>query len=128
MAVLTFITTLLIFQMKFAFQTVITEMVNVNDTNPEDTSSYVSLASDLSIKFDWSQETQDILLSSTSWGYVGSSLLSGIAADKYGAKHVITVGIFCTSAATLLIPLAAKSGVEWLLTAILLTGFGEVCN
>ena len=52
----------------------------------------------------------------------------GIVADHFGGKYTLGLGILCTAIFTLLVPLAAKSGVVWLIVARVITGFGEVSN
>ncbi|EEB15031.1 sialin, putative [Pediculus humanus corporis] len=75
--------------------------------------------------FDWSEETQSIILGAFYYGYVITHMPGGIVADHFGGKYTLGLGILCTAIFTLLVPLAAKSGVVWLIVARVITGFGE---
>ena len=64
------------------------------------------------------------------YGYVFTQLPGGWIAAKYGAKRVFGVGVFWTTALTLLTPLAANFSVFALVALRILEGLGEVslCN
>lgn len=76
--------------------------------------------------FDWDEETQGLILSSLHWGNFLSHFLGGILSDKYGGKYVLGIGVLCSSAFTMLVPVAAKAGYGWLLAVRVLTGLGDV--
>lgn len=46
--------------------------------------------------------------------------------QKYGGKHVFGVGIVMTAVLTILTPLAARTGPEYIIAVRVLEGVGEV--
>ncbi|XP_021195146.2 putative inorganic phosphate cotransporter [Helicoverpa armigera] len=60
--------------------------------------------------FDWSMQTQSVILSSFFWGYVVLQIPSGEIAARFGGMILITICIAVNSAVSLLIPLAAYYG------------------
>ncbi|XP_047990436.1 putative inorganic phosphate cotransporter [Leguminivora glycinivorella] len=60
--------------------------------------------------FDWSMQTQSVVLSSFFWGYVVLQIPGGLLADKIGGSILITISIGCNSIITLILPTAANYG------------------
>lgn len=77
-------------------------------------------------EFDWDEKTQGEILSSFYFGYVITHIPGGIIAEKYGGKHVVGYGILCTALGTLLTPVAARQGPNWLIAVRFMEGLGEV--
>uniref|UniRef100_A0A7M4FFV1 Solute carrier family 17 member 4 n=1 Tax=Crocodylus porosus TaxID=8502 RepID=A0A7M4FFV1_CROPO len=75
--------------------------------------------------YDWSAETQGIILSSFFYGYIFTQMLGGYWAGTLGGKVVLGCGLFLTSALTLFVPLAAKLGVVYLIGLQVLLGLAE---
>ncbi|GIY46235.1 hypothetical protein CEXT_627551, partial [Caerostris extrusa] len=77
-------------------------------------------------KYDWSTETQGLILSSFYYGYVVTQLPGGIlCGERLGAKWIFGAGVMITSSLYLLIPLAASWGVGALIAIRILQGLGE---
>lgn len=62
------------------------------------------------IRYDWSQELQGIILSSFYWGYIFTQIPGGILAQRFGGKHVLTIGLLFAAICTLLTPLCVQYG------------------
>ncbi|KYO25794.1 probable small intestine urate exporter [Alligator mississippiensis] len=75
--------------------------------------------------YDWSAETQGVILSSFFYGYIFTQMLGGYWAGTLGGKVVLGCGLFLTSALTLFVPLAAKLGVVYLIGLQVLLGLAE---
>jgi sugar phosphate permease len=73
----------------------------------------------------WNRETLGLVQSSFLWGYTLTPFIGGIAADKYGGKNVLLVGITVWSVATVLTPLAATASLPALLLCRAVMGLGE---
>ncbi|XP_041979293.1 putative inorganic phosphate cotransporter isoform X2 [Aricia agestis] len=67
--------------------------------------------------FEWSIQTQSVVLSSFFWGYVILQIPGGELAARYGGMILITISIAVNSAVTLIIPVAAYYGGWKLLCA-----------
>lgn len=80
------------------------EIQNVNDT--------------MNYRFRWTQQEQGIILSSFHWGYLLSSLPSGLLAQKFGGKYVLAFGIVFNGILSMLIPACVRSGGSHSLIAI----------
>lgn len=61
-------------------------------------------------RYDWSQKQQGIILSSFYWGYIITQLPGGVLAQRFGGKHVLTLGLFFTAICTMLTPLCVQYG------------------
>lgn len=75
--------------------------------------------------YGWSQTTVGVVQSAFFWGYVLTQIPGGYVADRFGGKHVLAVGVVSWSLMTLLTPVAASSGLGWLLLSRALLGIGE---
>ncbi|CAI5445898.1 unnamed protein product [Caenorhabditis angaria] len=60
-------------------------------------------------EFDWDKKTSGMILSSFFYGYLGSQILGGYLASKYGGKRVVFVTILGSSLLTLANPVAART-------------------
>ncbi|XP_025918382.1 sodium-dependent phosphate transport protein 3-like isoform X2 [Apteryx rowi] len=65
--------------------------------------------------YNWSAETQGIVLSSFFYGYGLTQALGGYCSGRVGGKHVLGSGLLLTSVLTLLVPQAADLGVSFLI-------------
>ncbi|XP_064643627.1 sialin-like [Lineus longissimus] len=88
--------------------------VKENNTTPE-----------LVGEFDWSPETQGVVLSSFFYGYVVMQIPGGLISERFGGKWPYGLGILTTGFLTLLIPLAARTSVNFLIVLRVLCGLGE---
>ncbi|XP_053610016.1 putative inorganic phosphate cotransporter [Plodia interpunctella] len=62
--------------------------------------------------FEWSMQTQSVILSSFFWGYVVLQIPGGALAARFGSKILLLLCIGINSAASLLVPVAAYYG-DW---------------
>lgn len=76
-------------------------------------------------EFNWSTETQGVVLSSFFYGYIITQLPGGILALKFGGKNLFGLGILSTAVLTLLTPVAARASVGLLVTLRILIGLCE---
>ncbi|CAH2096620.1 unnamed protein product [Euphydryas editha] len=60
--------------------------------------------------FDWSLQTQSLILSSYFWGYVVLQIPGGELAAKYGGRILLIICVGVNSAITLLIPIGSYYG------------------
>ncbi|XP_025953842.2 sodium-dependent phosphate transport protein 3-like isoform X1 [Dromaius novaehollandiae] len=75
--------------------------------------------------YNWSAETQGIVLSSFFYGYGLTQALGGYCSGRFGGKHVLGSGLLLTSVLTLLVPQAADLGVSFLIGLQVLLGLAE---
>ena len=61
--------------------------------------------------FDWDEVTQGLVLSSFSYGYIGTQILGGRLAEKYGVKKVFGLSLLMAGVLTLITPPIAKLGI-----------------
>jgi MFS transporter, ACS family, solute carrier family 17 (sodium-dependent inorganic phosphate cotransporter), other len=66
-----------------------------------------------------------LILSSFFWGYIGPQMLGGWLADRFGGKHVLTIGVLLWTLGTLLTPAAAELSFGALLAMRAVLGLGE---
>lgn len=62
------------------------------------------------MRYDWSQELQGIILSSFYWGYITTQIPGGILSQRFGGKHVLTIGLVSAAICTLATPIAVQYG------------------
>ena len=79
-------------------------MVCMTGTDFNDTSS----AQYIEGEFDWSRETQALLLSSFFYGYMCTQILGGYLADTFGEKWTLLGGVLLLGILEMLIPPAAR--------------------
>ncbi len=77
-------------------------------------------------EFSWTPETQGLILGSFFYGYIMTQLLGGYLALQLGGKYVYGVGIAMTAVLTILTPVAARTGVAYLVACRVLMGVFEV--
>ncbi|NXA24540.1 S17A4 protein, partial [Ibidorhyncha struthersii] len=75
--------------------------------------------------YDWSAETQGIILSSFFYGYSLTQALGGYCSGLFGGKPVLGSGLLLSSMLTLLVPRAAELGVSFLIGLQVLLGLAE---
>ena len=81
----------------------------------------------LADRFDWSEETQGLLLSSFYWGYVITQIPGGLVADRFGGKHTLSAGMVVSIVSTAASPLAVRAGGWYgMLIARVVCGLGQV--
>lgn len=88
------------------------DLIMRNHTNPDN-------------EFDWDEKTQGLILSAFYWGYVITHIPGGLLAERFGGKQTLGLGILSTALLTLLTPLAARHGPNWMITVRFLEGLGE---
>lgn len=76
--------------------------------------------------YNWSTETQGIILSSFFYGYGLTQALGGYCSGLFGGKPVLGSGLLLSSVLTLLMPQAAELGVSFLIGLQVLLGLAEV--
>uniref|UniRef100_A0A8C5WLN6 Sialin n=1 Tax=Leptobrachium leishanense TaxID=445787 RepID=A0A8C5WLN6_9ANUR len=76
-------------------------------------------------KYNFEPDMQGWILASFFYGYILTQIPGGYLAGKIGGKRLLGIGIFCTSALTLLTPLAADLGAGYLIAVRVIEGFGE---
>ncbi|CAB3402797.1 unnamed protein product [Caenorhabditis bovis] len=110
-------------------------MVNENATKSDDLLSEVAKTSTCGKvsaeksestvigEFDWDKPTSGMILSSFFYGYIGSQILGGYVASKYGGKRVVFATILGSSLLTLINPIAARTSAIALATIRAAIGF-----
>lgn len=77
-------------------------------------------------KFDWSENTQGLILSSVFWGYVLTQIPGGMLAERYGGKHTLGFGMLVSTICTILIPkVASEAGATGIIVLRFLIGLGQ---
>lgn len=76
--------------------------------------------------YNWSAETQGIVLSSFFYGYGLTQALGGYCSGLFGGKLILGSGLLLSSVLTLLVPKAAELGVSFLIGLQVLLGLAEV--
>uniref|UniRef100_A0A7I4YF61 Sialin n=1 Tax=Haemonchus contortus TaxID=6289 RepID=A0A7I4YF61_HAECO len=66
-------------------------------------------SNDIEGEFEWSKTTQGHILGAFFWGYLGSQVLGGYLASRFGGKRVILATILGASLLTLASPMAART-------------------
>ncbi|KAL4708983.1 hypothetical protein ACJJTC_005844 [Scirpophaga incertulas] len=60
--------------------------------------------------FDWSADEQALILGSYFWSYPVTSLVGGMAAERWGPRYVVLISTATSAALTLISPVAARTG------------------
>lgn len=76
-------------------------------------------------KFNWNSHEQGIILGSFFYGYVATQVPGGMLANRIGGKWVFGVGMLITAVFSLVTPMAANAGIEWLVAVRVVQGLGE---
>ncbi|XP_054658153.1 sodium-dependent phosphate transport protein 3-like isoform X2 [Grus americana] len=87
-------------------------------------SSYPGFAQEAPM-YNWSAETQGIVLSSFFYGYGLTQALGGYCSGLFGGKLILGSGLLLSSVLTLLVPKAAELGVSFLIGLQVLLGLAE---
>ena len=72
--------------------------------------------------FDWDVSQQSIVLGCFFYGYVLTQIPGGRAAEKFGGKWILGIGILITSIFTILMPIAAKTDFKLLVAVRVIEG------
>ncbi|XP_077621840.1 putative small intestine urate exporter [Crocuta crocuta] len=75
--------------------------------------------------YDWSPETQGIILSSLNYGSFLAPIPVGYVSVVFGAKYLVGVGLLLSSVLTFFIPLAADAGVDLLIVIRSIQGIAQ---
>ncbi len=79
----------------------------------------------LAAEAGWAPSVQGLVQSAFLWGYLANQIAGGAAADRFGGKRVMAVGIAAFSAASALLPAAAAHSLGAVLAARAAVGLGE---
>ncbi|KAK6742549.1 hypothetical protein RB195_010048 [Necator americanus] len=74
-------------------------------------------------EFEWSKSIQGQILGAFFWGYLGSQVLGGYLASRFGGKRVILTCILGSSILTLASPVAARTNAYFLAGLRVAIGF-----
>uniref|UniRef100_A0A8B9YZS4 Solute carrier family 17 member 4 n=1 Tax=Buteo japonicus TaxID=224669 RepID=A0A8B9YZS4_9AVES len=96
-----------------------------NSSHPHGWSGSAPHSSYLAPVYNWSAETQGIVLSSFFYGYSLTQTLGGYCSGLLGGKPVLGSGLLLSSVLTLLMPQAAELGVSFLIGLQALLGLAE---
>lgn len=77
-------------------------------------------------EFVWETDIQGYVLSSFFYGYVITQIPFGILSKRYGNIYFLGIGMLINSLFGLLVPVAAKFGIWWLIAVRFIQGLGEV--
>jgi len=111
-------------------------LANGNQSHNDDNNNNVSESCPFPVKnnqtnqdeegeFNWDQKTQSTLLGAFFYGYLVMQVPGGMMAAKFGGKWLFGLGTLCTSVFSLLMPLAARAGWQWMLAFRIIQGIGE---
>ncbi|KAK3087918.1 hypothetical protein FSP39_012439, partial [Pinctada imbricata] len=77
-------------------------------------------------EFDWTEDTQGIILGSFFYGYIITQIPGGQLAEKFGGKKMFGFGVLVTAVLSMLTPVVARSlGVGGFIALRVLIGIGE---
>lgn len=77
-------------------------------------------------EFEWQTDVQAYVLSAFFYGYVITQIPAGILGKTYGNIYFLGIGMLVNSVFGLLVPIAARMGLWWLLAVRFIQGLGEV--
>lgn len=77
-------------------------------------------------KYPWTPQTQGVLLGAFFFGYLFTQVPGGYLSGRCGGSKFLGGGVLGTAVLTILTPLAAELGVNWLFALRVLEGLGEV--
>lgn len=80
----------------------------------------------LGTTFDWSAEKQALILGSYFWSYPVTSLLGGMAAERWGPRYIVFITSLASGILTALSPVAARWSYIALVVIRFLLGFTGV--
>lgn len=64
-------------------------------------------------KFNWSEETQGLILSAFFIGYALLHIPGSFLGQKYGGKTILNIGLFLTALCTLVTPVVVRYGLQF---------------
>ncbi|XP_064597334.1 sialin-like [Liolophura sinensis] len=121
-----------VYALRVNLSVALVEMVTLNETKVENATSECPGPNNTDVpdvyrkgEFDWSPSLQGIILGSFFYGYVTTQIPGGWIAENFGGKKLFGFGVLCTSALTLLTPVAARLHVGVLILIRILEGIGE---
>ena len=76
--------------------------------------------------FAWPKDIQGHVLGSYFYGYVPSQMVSGLIAERLGAKWVMFVFVSVSTLSMLLTPIAAELGYQAVIVVRIVAGIGSV--
>ncbi|KAG9060950.1 hypothetical protein KI688_007777 [Linnemannia hyalina] len=79
-------------------------------------------------EFGYNKAQQGIILASFFFGYIVTPILGGTLSDRYGGKAVLATGALVWTVFTVCTPLAAATGLTWLVIARIGLGLGEASD
>lgn len=79
-------------------------------------------------QFAWSKETKGGIIASFYYGLTFSQIPGGWFVDRFGAKSAILLSQLFLSILSMINPIAAQLGAEYMFVARLLQGVANVCN
>ncbi|XP_052801399.1 uncharacterized transporter slc-17.2-like [Mya arenaria] len=71
----------------------------------------------------WRKSLISILLSSYFYGSLFTQIPAGTLADIFGGKHIMTGAMVLTAVCSFLVPVCARTGIEWVFVLRILIGF-----
>lgn len=75
--------------------------------------------------YAWKENERGLILSSLYWGYVISPFFAGIIAKLIGAKYPLLIAILSAAILTILTPIIAPGGWEWMCVSRFLQGIAQ---
>lgn len=76
--------------------------------------------------FDWSAEQQALILGAYFWCYPITSLVGGMAAERWGPRYVVLISTLASAVFTFLSPVAARMNHVALIVTRFFLGFAGV--
>lgn len=76
-------------------------------------------------QYDWNEATRGLVLSSFFWGYIVTQVPAGQLAEKYGAKILLLISLTLCTIFTLITPVAAGWGWEFMCAARIVQGLAQ---
>ncbi|XP_066601353.1 sialin-like isoform X2 [Prorops nasuta] len=128
-AIMGFFALFMAYAMRVCLSLAITEMVGPSNSTHNETMGNLSDINHRPMngkRYDWSEHTQGVILSSFYWGYVVTHLPGGLLSEKFGGKYSLGIGILLTALFTLATPVAVLWGEATALIVLrILMGLGE---
>lgn len=76
-------------------------------------------------EYNWGESTRSLLLSSFFWGYILSNVPASQLAQRYGAKLLLVMSLSVCAVMTIISPLAASAGWEYLCAVRVILGVAQ---
>ncbi|CAF1344084.1 unnamed protein product, partial [Didymodactylos carnosus] len=127
-AIWTFLGFVCLYMLRVNLSVAIVAMVtpqNVNETIDECKINTSKTNETVKHDFDWNPHTQGFVLGAFFYGYVLTQLIGGYLSERFGGKWIFGCGILGAGLLTMLIPIAAKTHVGFLIVVRVLIGVFE---